>query len=213
MGAVPEHRASAGGARPPGAHPRSTGRGGRPGAGRNLAVVPTRSLVGFQTREVQNPRFGLGPEVRAFADGLGRILLGNQRAEDENAGVRADVARGRCAAVAQALRERQHAGTWLAHWTRMAPELSEEERELVQHFTELPHEDRGRILALVRSLNLCRMVEVYRGSWPAASFTSPTLFPLAPLRCTVRPGPGSGHLLVLTGCRGHGDLEVILRRR
>jgi hypothetical protein len=54
----------------------------------------------------------------------------------------------------------------------MAPELSEEERELVQHFTELPHEDRGRILALVRSLNLCRTVEVYRGSWTAPSFRS-----------------------------------------
>ena len=76
--------------------------------------------------------------------------------------------------MAQALRKRQRAGTWLAHWTRMAPELSEEERELVQHFTELPHEDRGRILALVRSLNLCRTVEVYRGSWTAPCFSSPT---------------------------------------
>jgi hypothetical protein len=57
---------------------------------------------------------------------------------------------------------------------RMAPELSEEERELVQHFTGLPHEDRGRILALVRSLNLCRTVEVYRSSWTAPSFPSPT---------------------------------------
>jgi len=76
--------------------------------------------------------------------------------------------------VAQALRKRQRTGTWLAHWTRMAPELSEEERELVQHFTELPHEDRGRILALVRSLNLCRTVEVYRGSWTTPSFPSAT---------------------------------------
>ncbi len=57
----------------------------------------------------------------------------------------------------------------------MAPELSEEERELVQHFTELPHEDRGRILALVRSLSFCHTVEVYRTSWGAPCFSSPTL--------------------------------------
>src|SRR5882672_5758586 len=174
MGAVPEHRASADGARPPGAHPRSTMRGGRPGAGGDLAVAPTGSPVGFQTPAVHNSRFGPGPEVRAFADGLPRILLRNQRAEDENAGVRADVARRRCATVAQALRERQRAGTWLAHRTRMAPELSEEERELVQHFTGLPHEDRGRILALIRSLSLCHTVEVYRGSWTTPSFPSAT---------------------------------------
>src|SRR6266481_6149177 len=178
MGAVPEHRASAAGARPPGAHPGSPERGGRPGTGGNLAVVPTGSLVGFQTPAVRNSRFCLGPEVRAFADGLARILLRNQRAEDENAGVRADVARRGCAAVAQALGERQNAGTWLAHWTRMAPELSEEERELVQHFTELPREDRGRILALIRSLNLCHTVEVYRGSWTPPSFSRPA--PVAP---------------------------------
>src|SRR6267142_1821798 len=169
VGAVPERRASAAGARPAGAHPRSAERGGRSSAGRNLAVVPTGSLVAFQTRLYNNSRFGLGPEVRAFADRLPRILLRNQRAEDENAGVRADVARRRCAAVAQALRIRQRAGTWLAHRTRMAPELSEEERELVQHFTGLPHEDRGRILALIRSLSLCHTVEVYRGSWAATS--------------------------------------------
>ncbi|HEY4731196.1 MAG TPA: hypothetical protein VIH41_08715 [Myxococcales bacterium] len=53
----------------------------------------------------------------------------------------------------------------------MTPELSEEERELVQNFTGLPDEDRGRILALVRSLSLCRTVEVYRGSWTAPSFS------------------------------------------
>ena len=56
----------------------------------------------------------------------------------------------------------------------MTPELSEEERELVQNFTGLPDEDRGRILALVRSLNLCRTVEVYRGSWTAPSLSCPT---------------------------------------
>ena len=55
----------------------------------------------------------------------------------------------------------------------MAPELSEEERELVQHFTELSGEDRARILALVRSLNLCRTVEVYPGSWTAPFFSCP----------------------------------------
>jgi hypothetical protein len=56
----------------------------------------------------------------------------------------------------------------------MAPELSEEERELVRHFSELPDEDRGRILALIRSLSLCRTVEVYRGSWTAPSFSCAT---------------------------------------
>jgi hypothetical protein len=56
----------------------------------------------------------------------------------------------------------------------MAPELSEDERELIRHFAELPHEDRGRILALVRSLNLCRTVEFYRGSWTAPCFSCPT---------------------------------------
>ena len=90
--------------------------------------------------------------------------------------------------MAQAFRERQRVGTWLAHWTRMAPELSEEERELVRHFSELPDEDRGRILALVRSLNLCRTVEVYRGSWAAPSFPSPTS--VAPLR-RGETGPGT----------------------
>src|SRR3979490_1067180 len=107
MGAVPEHRAGAASARPAGAHPRSAERGGRPGAGGNLAVVPTGSLVAFQTRLYNNSRFGLGPEVRAFADRLARILLRDQRAEDENAGVRADVARRRCAPVARACRRRQ----------------------------------------------------------------------------------------------------------
>jgi len=67
----------------------------------------------------------------------------------------------------------------------MAPELSEEERELVRHFTELPHEDRGRILALVRSLNLCRTVEVYRGSWAAPPFPSATAVALS-VSWTVR---------------------------
>jgi len=65
----------------------------------------------------------------------------------------------------------------------MAPELSEEERELVQQFTELPHEDRGRILALVRSLNLCHTVEVYRSSWSAPRVSSPaSVAPTGPAR-------------------------------
>ena len=46
----------------------------------------------------------------------------------------------------------------------------------------------GRILALVRSLNLCRTVEVYRGSWAAPSFPSPTS--VAPLR-RGETGPGT----------------------
>jgi len=67
----------------------------------------------------------------------------------------------------------------------MAPELSEEERELVQHFTGLPHEDRGRILALIRSLSLCHTVEVYRGSWAAPCFSSPrSVAPSSPDRGT-----------------------------
>jgi len=69
----------------------------------------------------------------------------------------------------------------------MGPELSEEERELVRHFTELPHEDRGRILALVRSLNLCRTVEVYRGSWAAPPFPSATSVALS----GAETGPGT----------------------
>jgi hypothetical protein len=67
----------------------------------------------------------------------------------------------------------------------MAPELSEDARELVQHFAELPEEDRGRILALVRSLNLCRTVEVYRAPWATPSLSRVTQ--------GVVPSSGSTH--------------------
>jgi hypothetical protein len=40
-------------------------------------------------------------------------------------------------------------------------DLPEAARELLRHFADLPREDRQRILALVRSLSLCRTAELY----------------------------------------------------
>jgi hypothetical protein len=40
-------------------------------------------------------------------------------------------------------------------------DLPEAARELLRHFADLPREDRERILALVRSLSICRTAELY----------------------------------------------------
>lgn len=47
----------------------------------------------------------------------------------------------------------------------MAAELPPDARELVEHFAGLPAEDRARILALVRSLSVCRTAELYSIRW------------------------------------------------
>ncbi len=41
----------------------------------------------------------------------------------------------------------------------MTPELTEEFRELVECFAELPAEERVRILSLVRNLSICHALE------------------------------------------------------
>ncbi|HZX94417.1 MAG TPA: hypothetical protein VFE90_07860 [Myxococcales bacterium] len=41
----------------------------------------------------------------------------------------------------------------------MTPELTDESRELLMAFDELPEDDRARILSLVRSLSICHVVE------------------------------------------------------
>ncbi|MGZ6123814.1 MAG: hypothetical protein ACXWLR_02585 [Myxococcales bacterium] len=50
----------------------------------------------------------------------------------------------------------------------MSPELSDDAREMLQHFADLPEADRGRILALVRNLSFCRTAELYSTAWPDA---------------------------------------------
>jgi hypothetical protein len=44
----------------------------------------------------------------------------------------------------------------------MPSELSDDSRDLLHHFAELPAEDRARILALVRSLSICHAVDALR---------------------------------------------------
>ena len=50
----------------------------------------------------------------------------------------------------------------------MAPDLPDDARELIEHFADLPADDRARVLALVRSLSFCRIAELYSSSWPEA---------------------------------------------
>jgi len=37
----------------------------------------------------------------------------------------------------------------------MTPELTDEFRDLLEHFADLPSDDRARILSLVKSLSIC----------------------------------------------------------
>ena len=60
--------------------------------------------------------------------------------------------------MTEALGKRELAGTPLAHRNLVPAEPSDDARE---HFAGLPDEDRIRILALVRSLTLCRTAELY----------------------------------------------------
>jgi hypothetical protein len=50
----------------------------------------------------------------------------------------------------------------------MPPELPDDARELIEHFADLPRDDRARVLALVRSLSFCRIAELYSTPWPEA---------------------------------------------
>jgi aromatic ring hydroxylase len=71
--------------------------------------------------------------------------------------------------MAQALGKRQLAGTWLAHPTCMTPELTDEFRELLECFAELPAEERVRILSLVRNLSICHALE---SAWKSGFYRS-----------------------------------------
>ena len=51
----------------------------------------------------------------------------------------------------------------------MPDELNDDARELVELFAELPRDDRARVLALLRSLSLCRIAELYSTPWSEAS--------------------------------------------
>lgn len=67
----------------------------------------------------------------------------------------------------------------------MSPDLSDDARELIQHFADLPEDDRARVLALVRSLSFCRIAELYSTSWPEACLSRVTQ--------GGAPPPGSTH--------------------
>ena len=44
----------------------------------------------------------------------------------------------------------------------MNPELTDDSRELLEHFAGLPADDRARILSLIRNLSICHAVESSR---------------------------------------------------
>ena len=71
--------------------------------------------------------------------------------------------------MAEALGKREIGGMQLAHPPLVAPDLPEDVSELIRPFAGLDDDDRGRILALVRSLSFCRTVELYSTSWSEAS--------------------------------------------
>ena len=56
----------------------------------------------------------------------------------------------------------------------MSTNLPDDARELIRHFADLPRDDRARVLALVRSLSFCRIVELYSTPWPEACFSPST---------------------------------------
>ena len=56
----------------------------------------------------------------------------------------------------------------------MTPELPAEFQELVEHFAELPAEDRERILSLVRNLSICHAIEsACKGALRLSQATAP----------------------------------------